>query len=208
MQALEKLEDEYGLSAGIQQRIGALFVYCGMLEFHSEKAIWALTDENPIGKPPSTDRGRAGDLMSKLGKLADRESGNLAVTIRLIGEVAKPLLEYRNAIAHGLLVRFNFEHPSFVNNGTWHGEKRRKPATLAHADADRLNTAIEIADTLSSTAMILFYSCSGPSARTDGSLDQWVAPLQRAQNLVARLRDLFRSCGVGAYDMRWCPKIQ
>ncbi|MGB8417817.1 hypothetical protein [Paraburkholderia sp.] len=187
-QALEKLEDGYGLSAGIQQRIGALFVYCGMLEFNSEKAIWAIKGENPVGVPPSTDRGRAGNLMSELGRLADAESGNLAIAIKLVSEGAKPLLEYRNAIAHGLLVRFNLDHPSFVNNGTWHGEKRRKAPSLAHVDADRLNTSIEVADTLSTAAQNLFYACSGPSARTAGALDQWVIPLQNARDLAARLR--------------------
>lgn len=186
--ALEKLEDEYGIDASLQQRIGALFLCCGMLEFHAEKAFWAIRGENPSGKFPSTDRKPISDLMTEIGKLADAETGSLAKSIRLVSEAAVPLLEFRNAIAHGLLVRFNFDHASFVNNGTWHGEKRKRQPSVVHADAERLSASIEVADTLSTVAMLMFYTCSGPAARHEGALDGWVNPLLRAKELAAKLR--------------------
>jgi hypothetical protein len=185
---MQKLTDDYGLGSDLLQRIGTLFVCCGMFEFHVEKAFWAISGENPIGNFPSTDRTQIGGLIAEIGKLADAETGSLAEAIRLVSEVATPLLEYRNAIAHGLLVRFNFEHASFVNNGTWHGEKRKRQPTIVHVDIDRLDASVDVADTLSTVAMIIFYGCSGPAARHEGALDEWVNPLLRAKELATKLR--------------------
>ena len=57
--AMRQLEETYHLPAAVQQRIGALIVYCNFIETLAEKVLWVLRQEDVRDQVPSTSQYKA-----------------------------------------------------------------------------------------------------------------------------------------------------
>jgi hypothetical protein len=134
---LAHLAEHYGMPASTLQRIAALIVLWGTFESDLEKALWRFSGEDPAGKTPTTDKMQLSQKLAQFRKLAGGSEDNpWKEIVDLIADVAKNLKTYRDAIVHGRLLPTSVGG-GFALNAAWYGEKRKRPASVAHID-DRL----------------------------------------------------------------------
>jgi len=127
-----------GLDDIIGPKLASIVVFTANIEYHLERAIWALGDIDPKGIRPETDGIPITVLISILEKHAAQEPDD---TDRDLLETwcraARAGFIIRNNIAHGLTGKMG-ETVVFFRNTQWHGETRNRafgdlwcdPATL------------------------------------------------------------------------------
>ena len=144
---INKLEGNFGLTRGMQHRIGLLVIAWGMYECNLELLLWAIKGENPAGIKPSTDAKPVSDWINRLRNDSKALHERLANGAAIICDCADDLLTFRNAIVHGWLVPVEVGGPLFLNNPRWFSDRKR-PSTEAHISDQLLDMGIECADIL------------------------------------------------------------
>lgn len=115
-----------GLNDVVGPKLASIIFFAGSIEFHLERAIWALDGINPEGIRPETDAKQVSKLIDMLEKHAasvtDKDARNL---LEIWCEAARAGFTIRHNIAHG--VSFAIDSTLvFSRNPRWHGEIRKR----------------------------------------------------------------------------------
>jgi hypothetical protein len=160
-----------------------------MVENQIEHAIWAVTEEEPAGNRPSTDRQQISERLATLGeKSAVHPDVMVQKAGQLVAAIGKDITEYRNAIAHGWIMGPEVGGPSFVSNPTWFGELRRRKTVSVVTTDTLLDMAIECAETLWMTIARLTAYLARPGAVPPEMLGSMLDPLDRCRHKAAEVR--------------------
>ena len=144
MDVFPKLERFFAVSPHQCQRIGALMILMGSFENLLERTLWSVTNENPAGKRPSTDKLTVSERVRKLRASAEGLSVELRCFSELLCDTADNLLSYRHAIAHG----WPTDQQAFVKDPAWDGEVRKRAMSKAAVSLEALDAALDCADRL------------------------------------------------------------
>jgi 2,4-dienoyl-CoA reductase-like NADH-dependent reductase (Old Yellow Enzyme family) len=149
-----------GLSAEIQQRIGAFHIIWGLFETNIEPTLWALNEETVINKYPSTDKTILSKQIDFLKNGSRKFTDKANHILNLTSCAAKDLKEYRHALTHGWFIPLPMG-PAFIRNPKWFKElrKRKHVTNEAHIDENLLDMAIDTAWTLYSVTIIAKEVC-------------------------------------------------
>lgn len=142
---LEKLK----IDSKILEKIGAIVVLSGIMEFVTERAVWSISGEDPTGKHPSTDGKKFSDLLKIMkaeGQKSSQPSYRKIITLWV--DVADYTFRCRNTIFHGLIDPFEGAERFFVKNTQWGQVKRKFPSSTFHATENTLNLLLEVMEGL------------------------------------------------------------
>lgn len=184
--AMRQLDEAHHLPAAIQQRIGALIVYCNFLETLAEKVLWVLRQEDVRGQVPSTSQYKAGQIIDSLRKMAIGQEASVHTAIELACDTARHVLEYRNCVAHGELLSIGNATQFVSNPGLW-GERKRSTGAMALISERFLDTAIDAAATVHQTWLRIALEASGPSAGRPGSMTDTLDKLTSVRHAIVEL---------------------
>ena len=139
----------YGFSQEVLADIGLLFLAWSLFENEVEMAIWKLT-EMPVAKQrPATDKMQSAERLKVLNDaIAGRIGPEQKRALALFSETAEHVLAYRNAIAHGRPFGGAIGGQMSMSNYSFHGERRKRPAEVAHFLPSILKLALEALETL------------------------------------------------------------
>lgn len=180
-----KLDVLFGVTLEMQRRIGTFIVVWGMFELSCEPLVWALYNEDPTGKHPSTDRKPISDLLSLLDTWVEKNTTHDFVEqVSLLYATAQDLVAYRNAIIHGRV----FAGPAFMSNVPIWGELRKRPAATAHINEQLLEMAAEASDTLFKCGSLIAASIRKSLPNTENFFGTMTAKLKHAQSMAHELR--------------------
>lgn len=187
---MRNLGESHGLSAPVLQRIGALIVYCNLVEAFAEKVLWILKGENVRGHVPSTEKYKASQTICKLDAIASGQEASVCSAIKLACGTARYLQEYRNCIAHGEVLSFG-EGTRFVSSHTLWGELRPgKKDAMALINERFLDVAIDAAYTVFHTLLRIALEATGPSAGRPDAMGDTISSLTMVRNA---MEDVCRS---------------
>jgi hypothetical protein len=182
-----KLDAFFGVTIYMQRRIGTFIVVWGMFEVSCEPLIWALQNEEPTGKHPSTDRKPIIDLLLMMAAWSEKnEIHEFSRHVAILSSAAQDLVAYRNAIIHGRV----FIGPSFIANAPVWGELRKRQKATAHTSDHLLDMAADAADILFKCAGLIAASIRQDLSNTDNFFATMTAQLKNAQSFANELRHL------------------
>ncbi|SOT45991.1 hypothetical protein [Burkholderia cenocepacia] len=184
--AMRQLEETHHLPAAIQQRIGALIVYCNFIETLAEKVLWVLRQEDVRDQVPSTSQYKAGQIIENLRKMAAQQETSVRSAIELACETARHIFEYRNCVAHGEFLSIGNATQFVSNPGLW-GERKRSTGAMALISERFLDTAIDAAATVHQTWLRVALEASGPSAGRAGAMTDTLEKLTSVRAAIAEL---------------------
>jgi hypothetical protein len=101
--------------------------------------------------------------------------------------VAKDLMEYRHAIAHGTLLLIPGA-PTFLRNPRWNRVQRARPSHSAHVDENLLDMAIVISWTLVRVVGAAQTACNNPAEAS--ALIEMKSEVREARSMANELRHL------------------
>lgn len=120
------LDQTLGLDDATGSRLASIIVLAANIEFHLERAIWALNGIDPKGVRPETDARPVSKLIEMLEESA---SSTTQDTVRTLLETwcrsARSAFVIRNNIAHGVAFRVD-TMLVFSRNPQWQGEIRKR----------------------------------------------------------------------------------
>lgn len=178
------LDAFFGVTIDMQRRIGTFIVVWGMFEVSCEPLIWALQNEDPTGKHPSTDRKPISDLLLMMTAWSEKnETHDFSSHVAILSSAAQDLVAYRNAIIHGRV----FIGPSFIANAPVWGELRKRQKATAHTSNHLLDMAIDASDILFKCAGLIAASVRQDLSNTDNFFTTMTAQLKNAQSLANEL---------------------
>jgi hypothetical protein len=115
--------------------IGAFVVAYGLFETTLERALWTLKEENVSGVRPFTEKLNTESQFNLLAAGNPKLSAKCNAVLKVAGDAAEDLNDYRNSLVHGYLISFGADStPSFMKNPAWHGTKRNKAVGDAYID--------------------------------------------------------------------------
>lgn len=178
-----------GITADLQQRIGAFAVTWGLFESTLEYAIWSLRNEDVRDARPSTERMQVGEWLDVLGQGHSTFSTKANEVLRMAAIAGEDLMNYRHSLFHGHLLAFGTPgQASFLRNPAWHGETRKRPVGDAHVSLNLLDMAIEAA------YYLLVVAKTVPKAQLEPSetekLEAMLDDVGRAKSFACELRNL------------------
>jgi hypothetical protein len=136
-------EVKWGLKPKSGQKIAAIIMYSGSIEYYLERAIWKVQELKPKGIRPETDAKIITHLISMLesfaATLVNQEEQTL---LSLWCEAARSGFIIRNNIAHGVAINID-NNLAFMRNPRWHGEKRKRKFGDLWADYNTLDLVRE-----------------------------------------------------------------
>lgn len=136
-------ETSWGLPSQNCQKIAAIIVYSGSIEYHLERAIWKCKGVDPKGTRPETDAQSVKALISMFKNFADTTSEpHEQALFNLWCAAAEPAFIIRNNIAHGVAVKLG-DKLAFMRNPRWHGETRKRKFGDFWADENTLDLVCE-----------------------------------------------------------------
>nr|WP_315249237.1 hypothetical protein [uncultured Duganella sp.] len=185
-----KLEGYFGVTAAIQQRVGAFILVWGMFEVGCEPLIWLLRKENPVCEKSITEGQPISTWLKLLAEAGTKYSGYIDQSIRLICDAATDLLVYRNAIIHGRLSAGGPAGPHLASNTPWIGEKKRKPSRRAMITESELDVAADVADTLFKGTFGFMVAGTDVEQYEPESLKNMLVRLEDARAQARRLREI------------------
>jgi hypothetical protein len=126
-QEAQAIYDWLGLTPTMLRRIGGVAVLSGNVEFWAERALWALTEENPAGVRPSTDGQPMSRIIARIAEAAQSVADPTFETlIATWAQAAAPAFQCRNTIFHGVTISFQPGSASFLTKTRWAEEERRQ----------------------------------------------------------------------------------
>lgn len=129
-----------GLSETELAYIGAVVVLASHVEYHAERAIWALTAQPVRGERPWTDGKPISDLIAKLEALAGGSlKSDLSKLVSRWCRAARPCFSCRHSVMHGQTAWLPGEWAIFNRNAIPNGARRRKDPSEFHASEHTLN---------------------------------------------------------------------
>ncbi len=136
-------ETSWGLQPLNSQKIAAIIIYSGSLEYYAERAIWKCENVKPKGIRPETDSQPITHLISRLenfaATLVEHDEQNL---LKLWCDAARSGFIIRNNIAHGVAIKLD-NKLAFMRNPRWHGETRKRGFGDFWADDSTLDLVCE-----------------------------------------------------------------
>ncbi len=136
-------EMNWGLQPLSGQKIAAIIIYSGSLEYYAERAIWKCENIQPEGIRPETDAKTITHLISRLENFAStliEQDGQYL--IKLWCDAARSGFLIRNNIAHGVAIKLS-NTLAFMRNPRWHGETRKREFGDFWADDSTLDLVCE-----------------------------------------------------------------
>ncbi len=128
-----------GLTIPMLEKIGAIAVLAGNIEYEIEMTVWALEGHNPAGKRHSMDGRPISDWIKALADVSSSlPTGNLKNLTVMWCQAAEPAFKCRNSIFHGVTLSSDSERVSFLKNPRWHGEIRKREFSRFHGDEHTL----------------------------------------------------------------------
>ncbi len=132
------IDKALGLDDIVGTKLASIIVFAANIEYHLERAIWALGNIDPKGTRPETDGKPITVLISMLEEhTASEPNGTGRELLETWCRAARAGFIIRHNIAHGLTGKMG-ETVVFFRNTRWHGEVRNRafgdlwcePATL------------------------------------------------------------------------------
>lgn len=129
-----------GLNAEVAQKIAAILIFAGNIEFRLERAIWRLQSHAPKGVRHATDAKPIGSLIDMF-EIEGRKlpPGPEQDLVEDWCAAARLAFEFRHSIAHGVAIRLETAM-SFERNRSWQGELRKRRAASLWADSYTLDS--------------------------------------------------------------------
>ncbi|WP_306259919.1 hypothetical protein [Pararhizobium sp. IMCC21322] len=122
----DRIDEALGLDEIVGPKLASIIVLAANIEYHLERAIWALDGIDPKGIRPETDARPITELIAMLEKHATSVTD--AIVRGMLENwcrAARPGFIIRHNIAHG--VSFKMETKLvFSRNPRWHGEIRKR----------------------------------------------------------------------------------
>ena len=122
----DRIDQVLGLDDVIGPKLASIIVFAANIEYHLERAIWALNGIDPRDVRPETD---ASSISQLIAMLEEHASGVTDDTVRGFLEnwcrAARAGFVLRHNIAHGVSLRMETKLV-FFRNPRWHGEVRKR----------------------------------------------------------------------------------
>ena len=119
----------FGLRPNHLMLIGAFITAYGLFETTLERALWALSERSIEGVRPFTEKMNTEAQFKMLRGGNPKLSDKCNSILKVAGDAAEDLNEYRNSLVHGYILSFGPDSvPSFMKNPHWHGASGRKKA--------------------------------------------------------------------------------
>lgn len=188
---MQFLENYFGFTPAVLQRVGAFVVFWGIFESYLELATLALMGEKlEKDQRPRTDCLQATQLIAQFRSSSDKYIPEVIEAVRKVSETADDLLVFRNAIMHGRAIPPPAGGPKFINNAAWFGEKRKRPVSEAHINERLLDMAIECATGLSAATFTIHMAALEPKENQLVFVSQIMAKIRAASSQANELRHL------------------
>ena len=188
---LKFYESYFGLTPEILQRLGGFIVAWGLFENQLEPmTLVAMGKKIQKGHRPVTDCLQPSELLTRFRKASGKFLPETAEVANILVDTAEDLLVFRNAITHGRALPPPAGGPSFMNNGAWFGETRKRPSTEAHISDRLLDMALESAGILTLQGASLQMAMLESEENQRIIAKETKVPLGEARSMANELRHL------------------
>ena len=122
-----EVEKSLMLDEHTSRKLAAIIIYSGDIEYYLELAIWRLKNIDPKGTRPFTDAKNITDLIKVFEDCAPETADERKLHwINTWSIATRSAFIIRNNIAHGLTLPIDTQI-SFMRNGRWHRQERKRP---------------------------------------------------------------------------------
>ncbi|MDI1288951.1 MAG: hypothetical protein PSX37_03240 [bacterium] len=185
----DALFERWNVDARKRELLGGIVVIAAVVEFQTERTIWALEGHEPASGRHWTDSRPISDFIDRLAKLGnadtERARGDL---VELWCEAATPAFHCRNSIVHGIPISFGGEWVNFSANYPLGGAVKKRPPTTFSADNNTLNLIQgAFAVLLHTLPHVQQWDEKPPS---ENGLKQMMSALREARSIGWELKDL------------------
>lgn len=174
-----------GLGPETLMKIGAFIVTYGLFETSLERAIWILKRENVDGARPSTEKMKSQEWFDTFAAGRSDLSQSCNAVLKMAGESAANLADYRNSLVHGQLVSISGT-AWFERNTQWFGAKRNKSPGTGTVEEPFLDLAIASASVLNMVAIAV--GKLGKEAEAEAAIEQLAEDVRRVKSYAVGLR--------------------
>lgn len=178
-----------GLTSQHLGLIGAFIVAYGLFETTLERALWTLKEEGVSGIRPFTEKMNTESQFNLLAAGNPKLSTKCNAVLKVAGQAAEDLNEYRNSLVHGYLISLGTgSTPSFVKNPGWHSTKRNKAVGDAYIDEPFQDLVLIAAWTL--FGLMREVEKSLQDAEAERAIEAMAVDVQRARSYAGEARHL------------------
>ncbi|BCM17521.1 hypothetical protein [Mesorhizobium sp. J8] len=157
-----QLQEKFGLTPSIGQKIAAIITFAGGIEYYLERALWKLHGIDSNGSKPDTDGRPSSDLIGMLEQFAgSMASGDGRTLLEVWCAAARSGFVIRHNIAHGVPTKIG-ETLAYMRNPRWHGEVRKREFGDFWADEYTLDLVCEAMAALLRTIATLSGEVASP----------------------------------------------